>query len=274
MPQASHNRWQQRIHTVVYESHTAAGKTFDISLLILIVSSIIVVMLDSVAAYNQAYGQLFDMLEWIFTILFTIEYILRLVCIRRPLLYAISFLGIIDLLSIIPGYLSIMYAGVESLLVLRSLRLLRIFRIFKLSHFLLEMHFLGGALRASLKKISIFMMVVIMIVIITGSIMYLIEGGRNGFTNIPTSIYWAIVTTTTVGYGDISPVTAFGKFFASLMMLLGYAIIAVPTGIITTEMALSASKGHQHKDVCPNCGKEGHDRDARYCKYCGSGLDA
>jgi len=256
----------------VSESNTRAGKAFDIALLILMFASIVVVMLDSIPGLRPRYGRLFYRLEWAFTIIFTIEYILRLICIKKPLRYVTSSLGIIDLLAIIPSYLSIFFAGAESLLVLRALRLLRIFRIFKLTHFISEMNFLSAAIRSSLKKISIFMLAVLAIVTILGSLMYVVEGGQNGYSSIPTSIYWAIVTITTVGYGDISPVTPLGKFIASLIMLLGYGIIAVPTGILTTEMAVAARSKSQHRDVCPACGREGHDADARHCKYCGEKL--
>src|SRR5687767_247516 len=265
--------WRTRLHNTIYESNTAAGKAFDIALLVLIISSIIVVMLDSVESYHKEYGRLFVFMEWGITILFTIEYILRLISIKKPFLYIISFLGIIDLLAIIPGYLGIFFVGAQSLLVLRALRLLRIFRIFKLTHFLSEMRFLGGAMRGSLKKITIFMLVVLTLVIILGSIMYLVEKENNeGFGSIPESVYWAIVTITTVGYGDISPVTSLGKFVASLIMLMGYGIIAVPTGIITTEMTLALRRKEEKHEVCPHCGKEGHDADARYCKSCGGAL--
>lgn len=264
--------WQQRLHQVIYESATPAGKLFDVSLLILILSSIVVVILDSSRDLHESYGNLMRKLEWGFTILFTIEYILRLVCIKKPWRYVFSFLGLIDLLAIIPGYLSLLFAGSQSLMVLRALRLLRIFRIFKLSHYLSEMQFLGVAIKGSLRKISIFMMVVITLVVIMGSVMYMVEGGDNGFASIPDSIYWAIVTITTVGYGDISPVTPLGKFVASIIMLMGYAIIAVPTGIVTTEMALAMRKKEQHQQVCAGCGKEGHDDNAKYCKFCGEKL--
>ena len=203
--------WRKQLHDTIYESNTPAGKGFDITLLVVIIASILVVMLDSVESYHRQYGDIFLILEWTFTILFTIEYILRLISLQKPLLYVISFLGIVDLLAIIPSYLSIFFVGAQSLLVLRALRLLRIFRIFKLTHFLTEMEFLKVALRGSLKKISIFMLVVLGLVIILGSIMYLVEGRENGFTSIPESIYWAIVTITTVGYGDISPVTPWGN---------------------------------------------------------------
>jgi voltage-gated potassium channel len=264
--------WRLRLHEIIYESNTFAGKAFDISLLILIIASIIIVMLDSVEQWHNLHGPLFSQLEWLFTYVFTLEYILRLISIKKPWRYVFSFLGVIDMLAIIPSYLSILYAGAQSLLVLRGLRLLRIFRIFKLTHFLSEMKFLGGAIKGSLTKISIFMLVVLTLVIILGSMMYLIEKGQHGFSNIPDSIYWAIVTITTVGYGDISPVTPLGKFVASIIMLMGYGIIAVPTGILTNEIALQARKKEQKHEVCPGCGKEGHDADAKYCKDCGSSL--
>jgi len=264
--------WRFRLHEIIYESATTSGKIFDIVLLGLIISSIVVVMLDSTGQWHEAYGNLFLKMEWGFTILFTIEYILRLICIKKPWSYVFSFFGIIDLLSIIPGYLSIILTGAQSLLVLRALRLLRIFRIFKLTHFLSEMQFLSVAVKGSLRKISIFMMIVLTLVIIMGSVMYLVEDGKNGFDSIPDSIYWAIVTITTVGYGDISPATSLGKFVASVIMLMGYAIIAVPTGIVTTEMALAMRKKEQLQEACPNCGREGHDVNARYCKFCGSAL--
>ncbi len=272
MDTAKTSSWRSRLHEVIYESGTTAGKIFDVSLLMVIVSSIVIVVLDSSPSWHRQYGELFLQLEWGFTILFTIEYILRLICIKKPWRYVFSFLGIIDLLSIIPGYATLLVAQSQSLLVLRALRLLRIFRIFKLSHYLSEMQFLGEALKGSLKKISIFMLTVITLVIIMGSVMYLVEGGRNGFTTIPDSIYWAIVTITTVGYGDISPVTSLGKFFASCIMLMGYAIIAVPTGIITTQMALSMMKKEQGQQACRSCGREGHDANAVHCKFCGEKL--
>jgi voltage-gated potassium channel len=264
--------WKQRLHEVIFESDTASGKAFDVALLVCILSSIIVVILDSVPSYHSKYGEAFLIMEWCFTIIFTIEYLLRLVSVKRPLRYAFGFLGLIDLLAIIPMYLSIFFIGAQSLLVLRALRLLRIFRIFKLTHFLTEMSFLGSALRAAAKKIAIFMMVVLALVIILGSIMHLVEGQENGFTSIPDSIYWAIVTITTVGYGDIAPVTPAGKFIASVIMLIGYGIIAVPTGIITTEIALMTRSSKTTRQSCPGCGKEGHEENARYCKYCGEKL--
>ncbi len=264
--------WQARLQEVIYESNTKAGKAFDVALLIAIFTSILVVMLDSVDRYHQQYGRLFFVLEWTFTFLFTLEYILRLICIRQPIRYVLSPLGLIDLLAIVPSYLSIFYAGAQSLLVLRALRLLRVFRIFKLTHFLTEMEFLSVAIRASLKKISIFMLTVIMLVTILGSVMYLVENHQNGFSSIPESIYWAIVTITTVGYGDISPVTPMGKFISSIVMLIGYGIIAVPTGIITNEIAAATRKRDHSTETCPSCGREGHDLDAVFCKFCGARL--
>jgi voltage-gated potassium channel len=273
MPQPKNTPWQAKLHEVIYEAHTPAGKAFDVGLLFLILASIIVVMLDSVESLHARWGEAFYLLEWIFTIIFTIEYILRLTCIRRPLLYVISFLGIIDLLAIIPTYLSLVHVGAESLLVVRSLRLLRVFRIFKLTHFLSEMDLLGNALRGSRTKILIFLMVVLTLVITLGSVMYLVEGPANGYTSIPNSIYWAVVTLTTVGYGDISPVTPLGKFIATMMMLIGYGIIAVPTGIVTSEMVRAGNRREQHQQVCTGCGREGHDADARFCKSCGTELE-
>ena len=262
--------WQERLHETIYESNTTGGKIFDIALLLLIIASILVVMLDSMESWHRKFGNFFYTLEWIFTILFTIEYMLRLISIKKPWSYVFSYLGMIDLLAIIPTYLSLFFIGAQSLLVLRALRLIRIFRIFKLTHFLSEMQFLSGAIRGSFRKISIFMLIVLSLVIILGSVMYLAERGENGFNSIPDSIYWAIVTITTVGYGDISPITPLGKWIASIIMLMGYGIIAVPTGIITTEMTLALRNKREKHETCPNCGREGHDQDALHCKYCGS----
>jgi len=264
--------WQQKLHQVIYESSTPAGKAFDILLIVLIHLSIGVVMFDSISTWHQRYGREFYVLEWIFTGLFTIEYILRLMSIRKPLHFALSPLGLIDLLAILPSYLSIFFGGAEALMVLRALRLMRIFRIFKLTRFLTEMEFLGVAIRASLQKIVIFMLVVLTLIVILGSVMYLVEGPEHGFTSIPESIYWAVVTVTTVGYGDISPTTPLGKIIASFMMLIGYGIIAVPTGILTTEIAAKARAKTESQEACPSCGREGHESDAKFCKWCGAAL--
>ncbi|MDI3319491.1 ion transporter [Pinibacter soli] len=267
--------WKYKVYKVIYRSDSFYGKLFDVCLLVAITLSVIVVMLDSVAKIHQRYGDELYILEWFFTILFTIEYILRLICIRKPMAYVTSKIGIIDLLAILPTYVSFFVAGSQYLLVVRALRLLRIFRIFKLWHFMDEGRFLIGAIYASLRKISIFMLFIVILTIIIGSLMYLIEGGENGFVSIPQSIYWAVVTITTVGYGDISPATPLGKLLAAMLMLCGYAIIAVPTGIVTTQMAIqnknndkAAGKG-ANKISCNKCGLDEHDGDARYCKRCG-----
>jgi len=266
--------WRFKLHEVIYESNTPAGKAFDVGLLFAIFTSIIVVMLDSVQSFHQQYGTAFYYAEWGYSILFTIEYILRLISIKQPIKYVLSPLGIIDLIALIPSYLSIFFIGAQSLLVFRALRLLRVFRIFKLSRFLTEINFLTIALKGSLRKISIFLLTVLTLAIILGSIMYLVEKRENGFSNIPESIYWAIVTITTVGYGDISPVTPVGKLVASVVMLIGYAIIAVPTGILTHDLVTAAKQNKQsdQPQSCPNCSREGHDGDANFCKYCGSNL--
>lgn len=268
----SRAKWQERLHEIIYESDKPEGKLFDVLLLASILLSILIVMLDSVKSLHAKYGDLFYAIEWGFTILFTIEYLLRLISIRRPTKYLTSPLGVIDLLSILPTYLSVFIPGTQSLLVLRAMRLLRIFRIFRLMHFVSEMRFLAVAINNSLRKISIFILTVLTTVVVLGSVIYLVEGQQNGFTSIPQSVYWAIVTITTVGYGDIAPATALGKFIASFIMLLGYGIIAVPTGIVTTEMALAARLRPHDNRVCPACSREGHEEDANFCKFCGSAL--
>ena len=266
--------WRFRLHEIIYESNTPAGKAFDVALLFAIFTSIIVIMLDSVESLHKKYGETFIIVEWIFTALFTVEYTLRLISIRTPVRYVFSFLGVIDLIALIPSYLSIFFIGAQSLVVFRALRLLRVFRIFKLGQFLTEINFLKLALKGSIRKISIFLLTVLTLTVILGSIMYLVEQRENGFSNIPESIYWAIVTITTVGYGDISPITPMGKFVASVVMLIGYAIIAVPTGILTHDLAMAARQKKELPESCPNCSKEGHDSDALFCKFCGSTLYA
>lgn len=264
---------QKQLHEVIFEADTRAGKNFDILLLIIIVLSIVVVALESVTGYRAQYGRIFHDLEWIFTIFFSIEYILRLYCVRKPIKYALSFLGIIDLLAIIPTFASVIFAGSQGLLVIRAIRLLRVFRIFKLMGFLKQGRVLLLALRQSKEKITVFFIFVILVVTILGSVMYLIEGqSGSGFTSIPRSIYWAIVTLTTVGYGDIAPVTALGQFIASFIMILGYSIIAVPTGIISAEL-VKEPVGAGNTQACRNCSREGHDDNAVYCKYCGDQLN-
>ncbi|MFD0748842.1 ion transporter [Mucilaginibacter calamicampi] len=272
MPTTQSADWRYRLHEIIYESNTRAGKAFDVGLLIAIFTSILVVMLDSVESLHRPCATLFNRLEWFYTFLFTIEYILRLVSIRKPWRYVFSVLGLIDLIALIPSYLSLIFPGAQALLVFRALRLLRVFRIFKLAEFLTEIDFLTTALKGSLRKISIFLLTVLTLTVILGSIMYLVEKRENGFSNIPESIYWAIVTITTVGYGDISPVTPMGKFVASVVMLIGYAIIAVPTGIITHDIAMAARKRKELPESCLNCGREGHESDALFCKHCGASL--
>jgi voltage-gated potassium channel len=264
------NPLRQRLHEIIYEADTAAGKLFDIALIVCILTSVVVVMLDSVASIQLNYGRLFVGIEWFFTLLFTIEYILRLSCIGRPLRYAMSFYGIVDLLSIMPTYLSLFLAGGKVLLVIRVLRLLRVFRVLKLVKYVGESNYLQRALWASRRKIAVFLLSVLLMMVIFGSVMYIVEGPENGFSSIPRSIYWAVVTMTTVGYGDISPQTNLGQALASLVMILGYGIIAIPTGIVTTEMAFRKSLSTQ---ACPECAQEGHDINARFCKICGAELN-
>ena len=268
---ASQKKWKNDLYIVIFGANTFWGKTFDIVLLVSILLSVAVVMLESVDYLKADYGFLFHALEWSFTIMFTIEYIARLVVIKKPSKYALSFFGLVDLLSIIPTYLSLFAVGFHSLMVIRSLRLLRVFRIFKLVRFLGEASQLNKALRASRAKIVVFIGVVSISVAILGTLMYLIEGGENGFTSIPRSIYWAIVTLTTVGYGDIAPQTVMGQAIASFVMILGYGIIAVPTGIVTAEMTKNKKETFNSK-TCSSCGGEGHDDDATHCKYCGEVL--
>lgn len=268
---------QESIHEIIFEADTPTGKLFDVILLIAIIASLLVVMLESVEVLNLKYHNLFFVLEWIFTIFFTIEYVLRLYSVRKPTKYALSFFGIVDLLAILPAFLELFIVGTHYLVVIRILRILRVFRIFKLTKFLKESSVIMDALRASRAKITVFMVFVLLMVTIVGSIMYIIEGGTTdtGFTSIPKSIYWAIVTLTTVGYGDIAPQTEIGQFLAAVVMIMGYAVIAVPTGIVSAEMANSSNGKDEHKfdevstQACRSCSKEGHDHDAVFCKFCG-----
>lgn len=263
--------WRNRLHEVIFEADTPWGKWFDIGLLIAIVISVIVVMLESVSYVQLEFGQWLYYVEWGFTILFTLEYIARIIIVTKPWKYVTSFFGIIDLLSILPTYLSLLALGWQSMLVVRSIRLLRIFRILKLSRFVGEASMLGDALKASREKITVFLFTVFTSVIILGTMMYLIEGSENGFTSIPRSIYWAIVTLTTVGYGDIAPQTVTGQALAAFIMILGYAIIAVPTGIVTSEISHQKNI-RMNTTSCPHCGVYGHDKDAEFCKKCGGEL--
>ncbi|KPK24632.1 MAG: ion transporter [Desulfobacterales bacterium SG8_35_2] len=263
-------KWRDTLYTVIFEAETPAGKWFDILLILSIIASVIAVMLDSVSSISLQYGTLLNSLEWFFTIGFTIEYLLRLTCVGRPFLYATSFFGIVDLLAIIPTYISLFIPGSQYLLVVRILRILRIFRVLKLVQYMGEARLLMKALRNSSRKIIVFLFTVMTLVIVLGSLMYLIEGAQNGFTSIPRSIYWAIVTLTTVGYGDISPQTNLGQMLAACIMILGYSIIVVPTGIVTVGLS-QVSSGKQMRS-CKECSAEGHDGDAVFCKYCGAPL--
>ena len=267
------DHWRSRLFTVIFENDTPAGKLFDVALLVLIFISLLLVMLQSIPRLDAKYHYIFYISEWVITILFTVEYMLRLIAVKKPISYAGSFYGVIDLLSILPTYLSILLPQTQYLLVIRSLRLMRVFRIFKLTQFVREGMTIGMALRASARRILVFLATVFIISIIMGSLVYVVESPVNSkFDSIPQSVYWSIVTITTVGYGDISPVTALGKILASLIMLLGYAIIAVPTGIVTVELTKSARSENINSQACPNCSKEGHDPDAKFCKYCGHTL--
>lgn len=262
--------WRLRLHEIIFEADTPAGRAFDIALIVSILLSVLAVILDSIAAIRGAYGGELIAAEWFFTILFSIEYALRLLCVGRPVTYATSFFGVIDLLSILPTYLSILLPGSRYLLIIRVLRVLRIFRILKLIPYISEADVLRRSLLASRRKILIFLYTVLTLVVIIGSTMYVIEGAEHGFTSIPVGIYWAIVTMTTVGYGDISPGTPLGQFLASFVMILGYGIIAVPTGIVTSEM--TRMKTGVTTQVCRECAGEGHDPDALFCKFCGTRL--
>jgi voltage-gated potassium channel len=268
------NRLKEKVHEIIFEADTPMGKLFDVVLLIAILLSVIIVMLESVPSYSAKYHDFFIVLEWIFTFIFTIEYILRLYAVYRPLKYATSFFGIVDLVSILPTYLAIVFAGSHSLMIIRGLRLLRVFRIFKLANFLNEGQVLITAMKASRTKITVFLIFILILVSIFGSLMYLIEGRTNaGFDSIPRSIYWAIVTLTTVGYGDISPQSTFGQFMASIIMLIGYAVIAVPTGIVTNEVVKASNKTEVSVQACRHCSLEGQAADAIYCKHCGEKLN-
>ena len=262
---------KDKYYRIIFESETPMGKLFDVFLLIFIVVSIVAVALESVDTIRGKYGLLLLITEWVITIAFTLEYITRILVVNKPWKYITSFYGVIDLLAILPTYIGLIMSGAAGLMVIRALRLLRVFRILKLNRYTNAAIILRDALKASLTKISVFLFTVLMIVIIVGTLMYLIEGSENGFKNIPTSIYWAIVTLTTVGYGDIAPQTVTGQFVASLLMVLGYGIIAVPTGIVTAEVLTSRKTSTGR--ICPNCLHEDLDSNDHYCHHCGTLLD-
>ena len=265
------SRWRQRLHTVIFEADTPAGRAFDVALIVCILASVVIVILESIASIGGPWRRELFAAEMTFTILFTIEYILRLVAVRKPLAYARSSLGLIDLIAVAPTWLILFVPGAQFFVTVRVLRLLRIFRILKLTEYLSEAGVITAALRASRRKIFVFLFTVVTLVVLIGALMYMIEGPAHGFNDILTSMYWAIVTLTTVGYGDLSPQTPLGKLLASLVMVIGYAIIAVPTGIVTSELTAARGRG-QSRQSCPACGREGHDEDATHCKYCGSAL--
>lgn len=265
--------FQEKWHSIIFEADTTAGRVFDIILLIAILISVAVVMMESVVPLQARYGDLFHLLEWVFTIIFTIEYLFRVWCSYRPSAYMSSFYGIVDLLCILPTYVEAFYGGAHFLLTIRILRLMRIFRVFKLVPFLNESKQLSLALEKSKRKIFVFLFFIGLLTVVLGAIMYVIESEHNsGFTSIPVSVYWAVVTLTTVGYGDIAPITPLGQTFSAIIMIMGYAIIAVPTGIVTVEMSRIRNKEEVDHRICPHCMREGHDTNADYCKYCGTKL--
>ena len=267
------DRWRERIHEIIFEADTPAGKAFDVTLLVLISISVLAVSLESVAAIEAYFGPWLRGAEWVFTIVFSVEYGLRLISVRRPWRYAGSFFGIVDLLAILPTYISLFVPGTQSLLVIRGLRLLRIVRVFKLAYFLGEADLLRTAVRRSLRKIVLFVGFVLTVVAIMGAIMYLIEGPERGFTSIPRGMYWGIVTVTTVGYGDIAPQTVPGQVLAAALMIIGYGIIAIPTGIFSVELLQASQRPPPvSTQACRSCSAEGHDVDAEFCKYCGDRL--
>ncbi len=265
-PTAGDAPWQRKLFIIIFESDTPAGKAFDVALLFAIGLSVAVVMLESVKSIAATHGELLRALEWVFTVLFAIEYIVRLLCVRRPAHYAWSFFGVVDLLAVLPGFVSL-FTSANYIMVIRVLRLLRVFRILKLAHFLEESETLTRALRASQRKILVFLFAVATLVTIMGTAMYLIEGDANGFDSIPRGVYWAVVTLTTVGYGDIAPKSPLGQFLASLIMIMGYGIIAVPTGIFSMELRQVAKD--RESRACPGCATHESDPVARFCRRCG-----
>ncbi|GAB3298148.1 ion transporter [Hymenobacter humi] len=276
-PRDTAPQWKRNAYSVIFEADTRAGRMFDVVLLIAIILSVGAVMLDSVHTINARYGQVLRAFEWFFTVVFVIEYLARLVVVRRPLAYAFSWLGIIDFLSSVPTLAALAFTGSHSLVAIRTLRLLRIFRIFKLGQFVGEGEFIVNALKASRFKIMVFLTAVLMLTVVVGTLMYVVEGGQNGFTSIPKSVYWAIVTVTTVGYGDISPVSVLGQTLASALMILGYAIIAVPTGIVSAQMVAGplgakATPAPFKQVICHVCQATEHRPDAEFCWRCGEKL--
>ena len=267
----NNNDWRQRLYVMVFQADTPAGRRFDTTLLLIILCSLVVVILDSIDSIHRDYANLLAYIEWGFTFVFAVEYGLRLYCSPKPLRYAFSFYGLVDLLAIVPGILAIYYSDAQYLLIIRIIRMLRIFRVLKLVPYLSQANYLLSALRGSKQKIIVFLVSVSTLVTVFGTLMYVVEGPENGFTSIPVSIYWAIVTLTTVGFGDIVPKTPLGQVISSLVMITGYSIIAVPTGIFTAELA-SAMRGEQLHTDCPVCKKDSHEPNAAFCARCGSNL--
>ncbi|WP_370226144.1 ion transporter [Mesoflavibacter sp.] len=279
------NNWKEKLHEIIYEADTPAGKLFDIILLLLIITSIILVMLESVEEFAAKYIDFLNAAEWVITILFTIEYIARITVVSQPKKYIFSFYGVVDLLSTIPKYLSFFILGSHSLIAFRALRLMRVFRILKLARYVGESNNLIKALRASRAKIAVFVFFVLIVCVILGAVMYIVESGQDsGFTSIPRSVYWAIVTLTTVGYGDIAPATALGQLISSIIMIIGYGVIAIPTGIVSVEYSKNYKEDTQtvkkptvkqirtNTQTCSNCLETDHDNDANFCKTCGNNL--
>lgn len=274
MSETKHNQeegWRQHLYEVIFEADTPTGKVFDVGLIVLILASVVTVMLESVASIREQYGGLLWTAEWIFTLVFTLEYVARLICTRRPWRYARSFFGIVDLLAILPTYLIALFPAAHYLVVIRVLRILRAFRVLKLAAHVREANLLIRSLMASRRKITVFLFAVFTMTVILGSLMYLIEGEAHGFDSIPRGVYWAIVTLTTVGYGDIAPETPFGQFVASIVMIMGYGVIAVPTGIVTAEMTAAAIREGVTR-TCENCAERLHARHAQLCHQCGTKL--
>lgn len=270
----ANTKLKNKLHEIIFEADTRAGKAFDVWLLIFIILSITLVMLDSIEPLHKKYLAVFYWTEWVFTGLFTIEYVLRIYSVKKPIRYILSFYGIVDLISILPSYIGIFYNGVQFLRVFRTVRVLRLFKVFKLNSFTRESKNLIKAIQGSGAKIIVFITAVLCVAVIMGAIMYIVEGKSNGFTSIPRSVYWAIVTLTTVGFGDISPVTPLGQLIASVLMILGYGIIAVPTGLVSAEFARDKTTStSSNTQVCRSCAREGHADDAIYCKYCGDKLN-
>lgn len=264
--------WRLRLYTIIFEADTRAGRAFDLTLLCLILTSVGIVMLDSVEAIHARWSELFTTLEWFFTAIFTVEYVLRLVCVQHPRRYASSFLGVVDLISVAPTYLALFFPGLQALIDVRVLRMLRIFRILKLGAYVVEYGELGRAIMATRRKIAVFLSFVLLVVVVLGTLMYVVEGPANGFTSVPVSVYWAITTVTTVGFGDITPKTDLGRFIASMMMLMGWGTLAVPTGIVSAEFAARRGLPKVTTRTCHECLSEGHLPQAKYCQDCGARL--